>query len=338
VVVGLCLLLATSLACGSDAAGPSTPSAPSPAVPAPPSPENAAPAVDVRFDGAISCTPHGSFSCWLPVSATASDPDGDSLTYTWSGCATGTGAAAVCTVKDPGPVTATVTVDDGHGHAVSAAVSGRGDPGPDAVPTVRILFPGGDRCTPEPHAPCSLEVVAQAVDANDDALTYRWSGCASGDGARRTCVVTAPGPVSVSVVVEDGRGQTAYASATAIGEGVNGPPDVQIGYVVVPALAPAEIDILGNVIDPDDGLLCGREYCGAASTFGACGPASPVFECTCLAGLEVRLNRAAPTGTCTITIEVKDRWGTVGRPTITIDVETLKILSHTLDSASRVPD
>ena len=95
--------------------------------------------------------------------------------------------------------------------------------------------------------------------------------------------------------------------------------------------------MLGNVVDPDDGLLCGRQYCGGISTAGDCG--GGFLECTCLAGLEARIIRTATTGTCSVTIEVKDKWGAVGKPTITIDVATLKILSHTSGTgvASRVP-
>ena len=48
-------------------------------------------------------------------------------------------------------------------------------------------------------------------------------------------------------------------------------------------------------------------------------------NCTCLAGLEARIVRTATAGVCSVTFEVKDKWGAVGRPTITFDVATLKV-------------
>lgn len=139
------------------------------------------------------------------------------------------------------------------------------------------------------------------------------------------------------VTVDDLHTHVVHASATASGAGTNRLPDVSVGYVVIPPAGQGEIDMLGNVVDPDDGFLCGRQYCGEISTSGDCGRG--FLECTCLAGLEARIVRTATAGTCSVTIEVKDKWGAVGRPTITIDVATLKILSHTSVTgvASRVP-
>jgi len=106
---------------------------------------------------------------------------------------------------------------------------------------------------------------------------------------------------------------------------------------VIPSAGGGEIDVLGNVVDPDDGFLCGREYCEGISTAGACG--TGFLSCTCLAGLEAHISRTATAGTCAVTFELKDKWGTVGRPMITIDVATLKVVSHTSVAAvtSQVP-
>jgi hypothetical protein len=123
------------------------------------------------------------------------------------------------------------------------------------------------------------------------------------------------------------RFRTGSARASATASGTNRLPDVFVGYIVIPPAGQGEIDVLGSVVDPDDGSLCGREYCGAIVTAGACG--SAFLECTCLAGLEARIVRTATTGVCSVTLEVKDKWGAVGRPTITFDVATLKVLSHT---------
>ena len=242
--------------------------------------------------------------------------------------------AAVCTVKASGPVTATVTVDDGHGHTASASTSGEGEVEPvNRPPSVAVAFPAGIQCEPKPGAPCTVEVVAQAIDPDGDTLLYSWSSCASGRAERTFCTVTAPGPVTATVTVDDQHLHVVSASGTASGGGVNRPPDVHIGYISVPAAASTMIEILGNVVDPEDGFLCGREFCGGISTTGNCG-SSPALQCTCLAGLEAFLSRTAAGGTCSVTFEVKDKWGTIGRPTVTFDVATLKILSHS-NPASR---
>jgi hypothetical protein len=275
--------------------------------------------------------PHGSFSCALDVVAQASDSDGDALTYSWSGCATGDASKAVCTIKDPGTATATVAVDDGHGHHVTASASAEGEREPEnAAPSVAVVFPAGNQCTPSPGTPCVLDVAAQALDPDDDPLTYSWSGCATGNTERARCRVASPGEATATVTVDDGQGHAVSESAT--GTGVNRLPDVSIGHVDAVG---GEIDLLGTVVDPEDGSLCGAQYCGGVATTGACGTAS--LACSCLAGLEVRVTRAAASGACSIAIEVKDGWGAVGRPTITIDVGTLEIVSHTAPAVSRKP-
>ena len=77
-------------------------------------------------------------------------------------------------------------------------------------------------------------------------------------------------------------------------------------------------ELLGNVKDPEEGFLCGRQYCVSAATSGACGAAS--LECTCLAGLEARLAKTASTGVCTVTFTLKDSWGAEGQSSFSFDV------------------
>ncbi|MEP6918086.1 MAG: hypothetical protein ABJC89_20735 [Acidobacteriota bacterium] len=203
-------------------------------------------------------------------------------------------------------------------------------------PSVTVAFPVGTHCTPSLNAPRTLEVVAQGVDPEGDNLHYSWSGCATGAGQHAVCTVAAPGPVAATVTVDDGFAHIVRASASATG--INRLPDVSIGYVVIPSGASGEIDVLGNVVDSEDGFLCGAEYCGGITYSGACGAAS--LSCSCLAGLEVRIVRTLAVGTSSINLEVKDRWGAVAQPTIAIDVATLKILSHSGPAAvsTRVPE
>ena len=283
---------------------------------------NAPPHVTVAFQGASSCTLVGGKPCVIDVIATASDPDGDALSYRWSGCATGTAAKASCTTDRVGPAVASVDVSDDHGHTVRADASGSGLQESNKPPDVRVLFDGPSECTPPAPTPtgpspgCRLTVMVQASDPDGDALRYTWSGCAAGNATRATCAIDRPGSFDATVEVNDDHGHSVVASAGA--HGTNQPPDVTIGYVVgSPTAVP--IELLGNIKDPEEGYLCGRQYCVSAVAEGACAT-SVSLDCTCLAGLDVFLSRTAPTGICTVTFTLKDSWGQIGTPKFSFDV------------------
>jgi Big-like domain-containing protein len=280
---------------------------------------NAAPTVTVTFEGASVCTQEGSRPCTLTVVARASDPDGDPLQFVWSGCASGTSSRATCTVERVGKVIASVDVSDGHGHTVTGTVSGEGLPIPNAPPSVTVVFQGASTCTPQPGRACSLDVLAQASDPDGDPLQYVWSGCASGTSPRATCTVDRPGQSTALVEISDDHGHTVRGAVS--GDGTNNPPGVQIGYITV--FPSGDIELLGNITDPDEGFLCGRQYCVAATASGACGSAR--LDCTCLAGLEVDVARTAASGTCTVTFSLKDSWGQLGAPSISFDINNPRV-------------
>jgi hypothetical protein len=286
---------------------------------------NAPPRVTVAFQSATTCTLVGGKPCVIDVIATASDPDGDALSYRWSGCATGTAPKASCTIDHAGPAVASVDVSDDHGHTVRGEVSGSGLPDANEPPEVRVLFDGPSQCAPVPPKPlgppggCTLNVLVQASDPDGDALRYNWSGCAAGNATRATCTIDRPGSFEAKVEVNDDHGHIVVASAGA--HGSNEPPGVQVGYVV---LIPNsnEIDLLGNIMDPDEGFLCGRQYCVSAVAEGVCRFAK--LDCTCLAGLEAAVIRTATSGTCTVTFTLKDTWGQTGTPKYSFDVSSAK--------------
>jgi hypothetical protein len=289
----------------------------SPAEPSPPvgvAVTNAAPSVTVSFQGAAMCRPQAGQPCTLDVVAQAVDPDADPLTYEWSGCASGTLARATCVVERAGPVTATVIVSDGHDHRVSAGATGEGLPLENRPPTVAADFERTASCTPEPGRPCTLDLLAVATDPDGDPLMFEWSGCASGSSPRASCQVSRPGPVYVTLRVSDTHGHVVTRELAGSGDGVNRPPGVQIGYVTA---FPGSFELLGNVMDPDDGFLCGRQYCVSAVGSGACSGGS--LDCTCLAGLEANVLRNG-TGTCTVTFTLKDKWEEIGTPTYSFAV------------------
>ena len=288
---------------------PATPSAP--VVPV----RNLAPTVTVVFQGPASCRPQAGQPCALEVVAQAVDPEADPLTYEWSGCASGTLARATCVVDRPGPVTASVIVSDGHDHRVSAATTGEGLPLENRPPSVAADFERTASCAPAPGQPCTLDLLAVATDPDGDPLVFEWSGCARGSSPRATCEVSRPGPAYAALRVSDDHGHVVSRELVGTGEGSNSPPGVQIGYVTAFS---GSFELLGNVIDPDDGFLCGAQYCVAASGSGACGGGS--LQCSCLAGLEANVLRNGTSGMCTVTFTLKDKWGEIGTPTYSFAV------------------
>ena len=96
---------------------------------------------------------------------------------------------------------------------------------------------------------------------------------------------------------------------------VNRAPTVTIGYVTAFS---GSFELLGNVQDPEEGFLCGRQYCGSAVTSGACGGVT--LNCTCLAGLEAFVLKTASAGLCTVTFTLRDSLGTEGTSSFSFDV------------------
>jgi hypothetical protein len=201
-----------------------------------------------------------------------------------------------------------------------------------AAPTVTVVFEGSSTCTPQLGKPCTLDVLAQASDPEGDPLRYAWSGCATGTSPRATCTVDRPGLAEASVEVSDDHGHAVNSAIS--GEGTNHPSGVQIGYNTV--FPSGSIELLGNVSDPDEGYLCGRQYCVSATASGACG--SPSLECTCLAGLEAHVTRTAATGICTVTFSLKDSWGQLGTPAMTFDVSNPRVPGVSSNAMSLSPN
>jgi hypothetical protein len=79
---------------------------------------NRGPEVQIAGGGA-SCHP----PCTLPLTASATDPEGDALAYAWFGCASGSTRTAECSVRHPGTVEAALVVLDGRGGMATTAVT-----------------------------------------------------------------------------------------------------------------------------------------------------------------------------------------------------------------------
>jgi hypothetical protein len=162
----------------------------------------------------------------------------------------------------------------------------------------------------------AVEMRAVAADPDGDPLTYSWKGCTSGQEPMSSCVIDAPGTVEAAVEVSDGRGGSAKAALPV--HGINRPPYAVFLPLQPPLRAGQAVAIYGNVKDPDDGFVCGRQWCVRAEASGACGP-SAFLECTCLAGLEAEVRATGP-GTCAVTFTLKDDWGLEGQTVLRFDV------------------
>jgi hypothetical protein len=207
---------------------------------------------------------------------------------------------------------------------VTVPAAPAGDPRPqrpvNRPPTVTVRFAGDSGCHPRRVAgevqPCTVEVVAVAADPDGDPLAYTWKGCTAGAARTAGCRVNAPALFTAAVEVSDGRGGTARGSVEV--EGRNRPPSATLSPAHPPFRAGPVVEIYGGILDPDDGHVCGRQWCVRAEASGACGPAA-FLDCTCLGDLYAEV-RPLAAGTCTVTVTLADDWGLEGQSVLRFDV------------------
>ena len=179
-----------------------------------------------------------------------------------------------------------------------------------AAPDVAVAFVSTSECYPRPGQTCTVDVFAAANDVDGDALTYAWSGCATGSAARATCTVDRLGEVTAIIDVSDGRGHTVRRVIAPAG--VNHPPSLSLTPIVWES--DGSFELFGALSDPDEGMLCGGGLAGpcpylvSATAAGDCRP-SLTFTCGCLGGADVIASKTSPSGTCSLTIAIKDSWG-----------------------------
>jgi hypothetical protein len=192
-------------------------------------------------------------------------------------------------------------------------------PAANRPPTVSVTSGGG--CHPLPSRPCTVAFNATASDPDGDRIAYGWDGCAQGNNPLAVCTIARPGPVTASVLVADGQG--GFARATAGAEGTNLPPVVRLsGSPPNPAPSNTTFSFIGGEpFDPEDdeppNVLCTRASVTAVSGpcragLGACGGVGDAFDwdVTTLQG----------PGTCVVEARVADIWGAVGTHRISFQV------------------
>lgn len=183
-------------------------------------------------------------------------------------------------------------------------------PAQNKPPTVSVT--AGADCHPTPTRPCSVHFNATASDPDGDRIAYGWDGCAQGNAPLALCEISRPGPVTATVLVADGQG--GFARASAVAHGTNLPPVVSLG-AGPPNPAPSNTTFNfagGEPYDPEEdeipNVLCTRASVTATGPCRAglavCGGVGDAFDwdVTTLQG----------PGTCVVEARVADIWGAVG--------------------------
>ena len=209
----------------------------------------------------------GSVGTPVAFLASASDADGDPLSYQWNfgdGMA-GAGAAPTHAYKTAGTYAIAVTVSDGRGGS-AAATTQAVITAPNRPPTVTIAGPyAGFNGSP-------LVISATGSDPDGDTLGYVWDfgDGGSGVGPNVNHTFGSIGSYIVTVTVNDGRGGTASASATASVAQANRAPHAAVGG---PYTGQARTRIAFNAsssADPDgDSLTYSWEFGDGTTGAGA---------------------------------------------------------------------
>jgi hypothetical protein len=222
------------------------------------------------------------------------------------------------------------------GSSAPRATAPSSPPAGTRIPAVTLTTDGPASCNPvgrpSPHQFCQIIVRASAKDF-DGNVSYSWSGttafspatsglCASDgpvQGPTATCTIYSPEQVVVaSVTVRDDRGHAATASLNVRGEGVNHPPTVLLGKPFTLPGGSVTLEMFGSIVDPDEPNICANDHVVGGSATGDCRP-NIAFWSSCLeGGPTVDIYRTTTTGTCEVTLNVRDSANLIGTTVITV--------------------
>jgi hypothetical protein len=171
---------------------------------------------------------------------------------------------------------------------------------------------------------CSVTLTALAQDADGDPLSYSWSGTSSfspntgycqaaSPSSNALCTIRSPEEIIVgSVTVRDDHGHEVSAHIQVIGEGVNHPPSVRLSPPFRLSGGSVTLEMFGSIEDPDEPGLCTEEHVVSGSAAGDCKPAVAFWSSCLEGGPTVDIYRTAQSGTCEVTLKVRDSAGLVG--------------------------
>jgi len=201
-----------------------------------------------------------------------------------------------------------------------------------SAPNLELTTQGSPSCNPvgkrnsfgQPSG-CSVTLIALAQDVDGDPLSYSWSGttsfspntgycqAASPSSNVALCTIRSPEEIIVgSVTVRDDHGHEVSANIQVIGEGVNHPPSVRLSPPFTLPGGSVTLEMFGSIEDPEEPGLCGAEHVVSGSAAGDCKPAVAFWSSCLEGGPTVDMYRTAQSGTCEVTLKVRDSAGLVG--------------------------
>ena len=99
---------------------------------------------------------------------------------------------------------------------------------------------------------------------------------------------------------------------------VNHPPSVRLGKPFTLPGATVTLEMFGSFEDPDEPYMCTSDHVVGGSATGDCRPNVAIWASCLEGGLTVDVYRTAATGTCEVTLTVRDSANLAGTTVTTI--------------------
>jgi hypothetical protein len=180
-----------------------------------------------------------------------------------------------------------------------------------------------DSCHPQKwnSKACTVTCSADTTGGNSGALSYQWSGCASGSGSTGTCTFSQPGSADCNVAVTDSKGVSATASKTV--QGSNAAPGVtnpRWYYTGVPCtykncwffLTPTDDDPQpsSSIVSCSAEAVSGTTGCGLLPGGAGGNGCYPNMTLSYDSGLAINMETNTSGTICQLRVTITDDWGT----------------------------